>query len=135
MAEDGNWSADIANLGDQVANLTLAQAVRLSEYLDRVHGVKAYSHFELAPRPDPNLPPPEQAPVQTEFAVVLEGLADPTKKIQVIKVYRELSGAALKDAKDKVEGAPLTIKDGVSKAEAEKIKAQMEAAGAKITIK
>ena len=77
------------------------------------------------------------APVEekTEFDVVLEGLADPTKKISVIKVVREITGLGLKEAKDLVEGAPKPVKEKVSKDEAATFKKKLEDGGAKVAVK
>ncbi|MDO8954842.1 MAG: 50S ribosomal protein L7/L12 [Gammaproteobacteria bacterium] len=72
---------------------------------------------------------------QTEFSVILEGINDPTVKVNVIKCVRELTGLGLKEAKDAVEGAPHTLKEGVAKKEAEEMKAKIEAAGGKAKLK
>ena len=72
---------------------------------------------------------------QTEFTVVLEGLADPAKKINVIKVVREITNLGLKEAKELVEGAPKPVKENISKDEAETMKKKLEEGGAKVTVK
>ena len=73
--------------------------------------------------------------MKTEFTVMLEGLADPTKKINVIKVVREITNLGLKEAKDLVEGAPKAVKENIAKDEADAIKKKLEDGGANVSLK
>ena len=129
-----NWSADIKNLGDQIVALTLGKAVELGDYMEQVHGIKAAAGgvAVAAPAAAVAVDKPE---VKTEFTVQLDGLADPTKKISVIKVVREITGCGLAEGKTMVESAPKAIKENVSKEEAETVKKKLEDAGAKVTLK
>lgn len=128
-----DWSPDICEIGDKIADLTLIQAVALGNYLEEVHGIKASGGVPLPPPEDEK--PPEKPPEQTEFDLILDGYPE-DKKITVIKVYREVTGAAIKQAKDFIEqniGKPL--KQGLTKSEAEVMKVKFESAGAKVSIK
>ncbi len=136
MATDAavrEWSPATKEMGDKIVELTLKQAKELSDYLDEVHGIKpaaggavmmAAATTEAAPA----------APVKTEFDVVLEGYDD-AKKIAVIKEVRAATALGLKEAKELVEKAPSKVKEGISKEDAEKLKAARETAGAKVSIK
>jgi large subunit ribosomal protein L7/L12 len=131
------WAADIKELGDKIVALTLSKAVELGDYLEQVHGIKpaAAGVAVVAQGPGGPAAAQEEAVVQTEFNVIIEGLTDTTKKIGVIKVVREVTSLGLKEAKDVVEGAPKPLKEGIAKDEAEAIKKKLEEAGAKVTIK
>ena len=126
----------VAELGDKLANLTIAQAVELKNYLKERYQIEPAAGAVIAPTgpantgPTTNAPPPEA----TEFNVILEG-ADPAKKINVIKVVRELTGQGLAEAKATVEGAPKPIKEGIDKKAAEELKKKLEDAGAKVSVK
>ncbi len=119
-------------LGDKIAGLTLKEAKELSDYLEDVHGIKAVAGGVMMAGP---MAAPAEAAVEekTEFDVVLEGFGD--KKIGVIKVVRAATGLGLKEAKDLVEGVPSKVKEGISKEDAEKLKAELEEAGATVSIK
>jgi len=138
MAEENgrSWSNDIVDLGDRIANLKVSQAVELGNYLEEKYGIKAAAGgaVMMAPTTGPTTEAakPEE---QTEFTVTLDGLADPAKKINVIKVVREITNLGLKEAKDLVEGAPKAVKENVSKQDAEAIKKKLEEGGAKVSIK
>ena len=134
MAE---FSSEITALGDQIANLKVSQAVELGNYLEEKYGIKAAAGAVVAAAPVGGGGPAPAAPVeaQTEFTVTLDGLADPAKKIQVIKVVRELTSQGLAEAKATVEGAPKPIKEGVDKKTADEIKKKLEDAGGKVSIK
>lgn len=121
-------------LGDQIVGLTLIEAKELSDYLKDEHGIEpaAGGGVMMAPGGGDG-GGPEAAVEQTEFDVVLESFGD--KKIGVIKVVRAATSLGLKEAKDLVEGVPGTVKDGVSKEDAEKLKAELEEAGATVSIK
>ncbi len=115
---------------DYIKNMTLMDAATLVKELEEELGVSAAAPVAIAGAP---AGPAAAAEEKTEFNVVLTEVGE--KKIQVIKVVRELTGLGLKEAKDLVDGAPKPIKEGVSKAEAETIKKKIEEVGAKIEIK
>ena len=113
-------------------NLTLMEAAALVKELESELGVSAAAPMAMAAAPGAGA---AAAPVaeQDEFTVMLTGSGD--KKIQVIKVVRELTGLGLKEAKDLVDGAPKAVKEGVSKDDAAKFKKMLEDVGAKVTVK
>lgn len=126
------FNAATKELGDKISGLTLKEAKELSDYLEDEYGIKAASGggVMMAAAPADADAAPE---VQTEFDVVLEGFG--VKKIGVIKVVRAVSGLGLKEAKDLVESAPAKVKEGLSKDDAEKLKTELEEAGATVSIK
>lgn len=124
--------ADLAAIKDQLSALTLMEAAALVKDLEESWGVKASSGGGMMMMAGPAAGPAAAAE-QTEFSVELTGAGD--KKIQVIKVVRELTGLGLKEAKDLVDGAPKVIKDGLSKADADAMAKKLEGEGAKVTIK
>ena len=129
------WGSDIKGIGDQIAALTVAKAVELGDYLEEVHKIKpAAGGGGMMMAPAAAAAAPAAAAEPTEFKVVLEGF-DAAKKINVIKVVREITGLGLKEAKDAVEGAPKSVKEGVSKEDAAKIQKQLEDGGAKVSVK
>ena len=115
---------------DYIKNMTLMDAAALVKELEEELGVSAAAPVALAAVA---AGPAAAAEEQTEFNVVLTLAGE--KKIQVIKVVRELTGLGLKEAKDLVDGAPKNVKEGVSKAEAEEVKKKLEEQGAKVEIK
>jgi large subunit ribosomal protein L7/L12 len=127
--------ADLAALKDQLSQLTLMEAAQLVKDLEEAWGVKAASGGGMMMAMPAGGAGGAAAPAaeKTEFAVELTASGD--KKIQVIKVVRELTGLGLKEAKDLVDGAPKIVKDGVSKADAESMQKKLEAEGAKVTLK
>src|SRR3990172_7115524 len=129
------FPAETKKLGDTIAGLTLKEAKTLSDYLEEVHGIKAAAGgaVMMAAMPAGDGGAPAAAEEKTEFDVVLEGFGD--KKIGVIKVVRAGTGLGLKEAKELVEGVPAKVKTGLSKADAEKLKTELEEAGATISIK
>jgi len=135
MAEGNGrvWTPDIKDIGDKIAALTVAKAVELGDYLEQEYKIKpAAAGVAMAA---PAAAATAEAPVaKTEFTVQLDGF-DAAKKINVIKVVRELTGLGLKEAKDLVEGFPKPIKENIPKEDAEKIKKQLEDGGAKVSIK
>ncbi len=135
MATDtASYSDATKDLGDKIAQLTLKQAVELGDYLKQVHGIEAAAGGAvMMAAPAAGGAAAEAAPVKTEFDVILEAFGD--KKIGVIKEVRAITGLGLKEAKDLVEGVPAKVKEGLSKEEAEKIKTQLEGAGATVSIK
>jgi large subunit ribosomal protein L7/L12 len=126
-------SAELKALGDQIAGLTLKQAKELSDYLKDAHGIEAAAGGAVMMAPAGAGGGAEAAVEQTEFDVVLTSFGD--KKLDVVKVVKNLTGASLMDAKKLVEAVPAKIKEGVEKAEAEKVKAELEAAGGSVEIK
>jgi large subunit ribosomal protein L7/L12 len=129
------FPAEIKELGDKIVELSLKDAKELSDYLEDVHGIKAASGgaVMMAPGAGGAGGGEEAEPEKDEFDVVLEDFGD--KKIGVIKVVRTLTGAGLKEAKEMVEKVPSKIKEGIPKEDAEKIKKDLEEAGAKVAIK
>lgn len=125
----------IKTLGDKIVSLTLLQAKSLADYLEQVHGIKpAGGGVMMAAMPGgAGGAAPAAAAEQTEFDVILAAFGE--NKIGVIKVVRAATGLGLKEAKDLVEAAPKPIKTGLSKADAEKLKAELEGSGAKVEIK
>ena len=125
--------ADLKKLVDELSNLTVLEAAELSKLLEEKWGVSAAAAVAVAAAPGAGGGGAAAAEEKTEFSVVLASAGD--KKIEVIKEVRAITGLGLKEAKDLVEGAPKPVKDGVAKDEAEKIKAQLEKAGAKVELK
>lgn len=123
--------ADLASIKDQLSALTIMEAAQLVKDLEETWGVKAATGGGGGG--GGAAAPVAAAVEQTEFTVELTSAGD--KKIQVIKVVREITGLGLKEAKDLVDGAPKVLKEGLPKAEAESIQKKLEAEGAKITIK
>lgn len=122
------------DLGEKIIGLTLKQAKELSDYLENVHGIKpAAGGAVMMAAPGAGGAAAAPAEAQTEFTVQLESFGE--KKLDVIKVVRASTGLGLKEAKDLVESAPSKIKEGVSKEDAEKLKKELEAVGAKVAIK
>jgi len=121
-------------MGDKIVELTLKEAKELSDYLKDVHGIEpAAGGGIVMASPGAGDGGAAAAEEQTEFDVVLENFGD--KKIGVIKVVRSATALGLKEAKDLVEAAPSKVKEGVSKEDAEKVKGELEAAGATVSIK
>jgi len=127
--------ADIKEVGDKIAGLTLKQAVDLANYLKEAHGIEpaAGGVVMAAGGPGAASGPAAAEPVKDTFDVVLKAAGD--KKIQVIKVVRQVTGLGLKEAKDLVEGAPKTVKENLTKDEAEKLKKELEEQGASVELK
>ena len=128
------FSSTAVELGDKIVGLTLKEAVELSDYLKDVHGIEPASGGGAVMMAAPSGEAAPAAEEKTEFDVVLEGYGD-SKKIGVIKVVRAATGLGLKEAKDLVEGAPNKVKEGISKEDAEKLKAELEEAGGQVAIK
>ena len=121
--------AELQKIVDELSKLTILEASELTKMLEEKWGVSAAAAVAVAG------PAAAAAPVEekTEFTVVLTAAGE--KKIEVIKEVRALTGLGLKEAKDLVEGAPKTVKEGVNKDEANKIKATLEKVGAKVELK
>ena len=133
-AEAPTYADNIKSLGDSIVKLTVLEAKALGDYLETVHGIKAAAAAAgpaIAAAPTEAAAPKE---VQTEFDVSLEAY-DAAKKIGIIKVVRAATGLGLKEAKDAVEAAPKVIKTGISKDDAEKLKKELEEAGATVKVK
>ena len=124
--------ADLAKLVDELSALTVLEAAELSKLLEEKWGVSAAAPVAVAAA-GPVAAAAPAAEAQTEFTVILAAAGD--KKINVIKEIRTITGLGLKEAKDLVEGAPKTVKEGVSKDEADKIKKVLEENGAKVEVK
>lgn len=129
------FSAETKSMGDKIASLTLKQAKELSDYLKAEHGIEAAAGgaVMMAPAGAGAGGAAAAAAEKTEFDVVLTGFGD--KKLDVVKVVKTITGASLMDAKKMVEGVPATIKQAVSKDEANKIKAEVEASGGTVELK
>jgi large subunit ribosomal protein L7/L12 len=126
--------ADLAKLVDDLSALTVLEASELSKMLEEKWGVSAAAPVAVAAAPGAGgAAPAAAAEEKTEFDVVLAAFGD--NKINVIKEVRAITGLGLGEAKALVEGAPKTIKEGASKADAEDIKKKLEAAGAKVELK
>jgi large subunit ribosomal protein L7/L12 len=139
MAEGNGaaYAASITELGDRIAKLTIVEAVQLKDYLREKYKIEPAAGAVAVGPVSPTTPTQEKPAEKTEFTPTLEGLADPAKKITVIKVVREITQLGLKEAKDLVEGAPKPLpgKENIAKEEAETIKKKLEDAGAKVSLK
>jgi large subunit ribosomal protein L7/L12 len=122
--------ANLEKLVEELSTLTVLEAAELSKLLEEKWGVSAAAPVAVAAAPGAAAAPVE---VKDEFTVVLAAAGD--KKINVIKAVREITGLGLKEAKDLVEAAPKPVKEAVPKADAEKLKAKLEAEGAKVELK
>ena len=126
--------ADLQKIVEDLSNLTLLEAAELTKLLEQKWGVSAASFaVAAAPGAAAGAAAAPAAEEKTEFDVVLTGVGE--KKIQVIKVVRELTSLGLKEAKDLVEGAPKAVKEGISKEEAETVKKKLEEVGATVEVK
>jgi large subunit ribosomal protein L7/L12 len=114
--------ADIKELGDALVNLTVKEVSELADYLKEEHGIEPAAAGDAGGGDE-----------QTEFDVVLKAAGG--SKLAVVKLVKEMTGLGLKEAKEKVDSAPAALKEGVSKDEAEALKAQLEEAGAEVEIK
>jgi large subunit ribosomal protein L7/L12 len=130
-----NFSGETKSLGDQIANLTLKQAKELSDYLEAEYGIKPAAGGVVVAAGGGGGEGGGPAPVaeKTEFDVVLTGFGD--KKLQVVKVVKDLLGVPLMEAKKLVEGVPATLKQGVAKDEANNLKTKIEAEGGSVELK
>ncbi|MBI3467968.1 MAG: 50S ribosomal protein L7/L12 [Planctomycetes bacterium] len=132
VAETTAWSDTIRELGDKIVGLTLLEAKALGDYLETVHGIKPAAGAVIAAMPAAGAAGPA-VEEKTEFDVILEAFGE--NKVPVIKVVRAATGLGLKEAKELVEAAPKPVKTGLSKEAAEKLKGELEAAGAKASLK
>ena len=120
---------DLQKIVEDLSGLTVLEAADLAKMLEEKWGVSAAAAVAVAAGPAAAAPVEEK----TEFTVMLTAIGE--KKIEVIKEVRAITGLGLKEAKDLVEGAPKPVKEGVNKDEAQKVKAQLEKAGAKVELK
>jgi large subunit ribosomal protein L7/L12 len=125
--------ANLEKIVDELSGLTVLEAAELAKLLEAKWGVSAAAAVAVAAAPAAGVAAAAPVEEQTEFTVVLAAVGD--KKIEVIKEVRAITALGLKEAKDLVEAAPKPVKEGVSKEEAEKIKAALEKAGAKVELK
>jgi large subunit ribosomal protein L7/L12 len=123
--------ADLSKIVSELSSLTVLEAAELAKMLEEKWGVSAAAAVAVASAP--GAAPAAAVEEQTEFTVMLAAIGD--KKIEVIKEVRAITGLGLKEAKDLVEATPKAVKEGVSKDEGEKLKAQLEKAGAKVELK
>lgn len=133
MSNEVQYSDATKDLGDRIACLTLLEAKSLADYLENVHGIKPAAGAAVVMAGAAPAGAAAAAEEKTEFDVVLTAFGE--NKIGVIKVVRAITGLGLKEAKDLVEGVPKPIKQAVSKEDAEKIKAEIVAAGGTVDIK
>ncbi|KLU05121.1 LSU ribosomal protein L7/L12 (P1/P2) [Rhodopirellula islandica] len=127
------FSAEAKELGDKIANMTLKQAKELSDYLKDEHGIEPAAGGGAVMMAGPAEGGAAAEVEQTEFDVVLTSFGE--KKLNVVKVVKNITGASLMDAKKMVEGCPATLKEAVSKEDAEKVKAEVEEAGGSVELK
>jgi large subunit ribosomal protein L7/L12 len=125
--------ANLEKIVEDLSSLTILEAAELAKLLEEKWGVSAAAAVAVAAGPAAGAAAAAPVEAQTEFTVMLTAAGD--KKIEVIKEVRAITALGLKEAKDLVEGAPKAVKEGVTKEEAEKIKAQLEKAGAKVELK
>ncbi len=129
-----DFTKDTQDLGDRIVGLTLKAAKELSDYLDEVHGIKPAAGGAMMMAAPGGAAGGGEAPAEkTEFDVMLDSFGD--NKIGVIKVVRAATSLGLKEAKDLVESCPAKVKEGISKADAEKLKKELEEVNAKVSIK
>ena len=134
MSEEKVFAEEIKALGDKIAALTLKDAKALSDYLEEAYGIKAAAGGAVVmagPAAGGDAAP--AAEEKTDFDVVLENFG--AKKLEVIKVVRAATGLGLKEAKELVEGVPSKVKEAISKDDAEKLKKELEEAGATVSLK
>lgn len=125
--------ANLEKIVEDLSSLTVLEAAELAKLLEAKWGVSAAAAVAVAAGPAAGAAAAAPVEEQTEFTVVLAAVGD--KKIEVIKEVRAITGLGLKEAKDLVEAAPKPVKEGATKEDAEKIKAQLEKAGAKVELK
>jgi large subunit ribosomal protein L7/L12 len=133
-ADVNEYSDATKEIGDKIVGLSLLEAKALADYLKEVHGIEPAGGGVMVAGPMPGGDGGGEAAVEKDsFDVVLTGFGD--KKINVIKVVRNITGLGLKEAKDLVEGVPKPLKEAVSKEDAEKLKAEIEEAGGTCELK
>jgi len=130
---DTTFEAKVTKIGDEIASLSLKEAVDLAAYMKDKYGIEPAAGGGMMMAAAGAGAGAEAAVEQTEFDVILENCG--ANKIQVIKVVREATGLGLKEAKDLVDAAPKPVKEKISKDDADKLKTLLEGAGGKVTIK
>ncbi len=133
MSDTKTFDAKVTQLGDSIAALTLKEAVDLADYMKSAYGIEPAAGGAVMVAGGGGAAAAPAAEAQTEFTVVLEECG-PTK-IAVVKVVREATGLGLTESKALVDGAPKAIKENISKDDAAKLKAALEGAGGKVTVK
>ena len=133
MSETATVAPELQELGDKIVSLTLKQAKELSDYIKDEHGIEPAAGGGAVMVAAPAEEGAAAAEEQTEFDVVMTGFGD--KKLEVVKITKNLTGSTLMEAKKLVESAPVAIKEKVSKEEAEKVKEELENAGASVELK
>jgi large subunit ribosomal protein L7/L12 len=133
MSDTKTFEAKVTKLGDEIAALTLKEAVDLAEYMKEKYGIEPAAAGAVMMAGGGGGGDAPAAVAQTEFDVILKEAG--ANKINVIKAVREATGLGLADAKALVDGAPKAIKEKVSKEDADKLKAALETAGAKVEVK
>jgi large subunit ribosomal protein L7/L12 len=129
-----SWSPDVVEIGDRIMALTFGGAAELLKYLESGYGIKPASLDGVVPRVLPEVVI-DTSPAETaEFDVVLDGFVA-AHRVAAIRVVREATGLGLKEARDLVEGAPKPVKQRLAKAEAEALKATLEAVGARVSLR
>ena len=131
--ETKTFDEKITKMGDEIAGLTLKEAVDLADYMKDTYGIEPAAGGAVMMAGGGGGDAGDEAAEQTEFDVILEAAGD--KKIQVIKAVREATGLGLKEAKEIVDGAPKAVKEKISKDEAEALKTALEEAGATVAMK
>ena len=133
-AESTPFDASIKSMGDSLVNMKVLEVLQLTKYLKETYGLEAAAAVVQGPAVGPGAATAQEAaPPKTEFDVVLEAIGP--NKINVIKVVRAATSLGLKEAKDLVEAAPKEIKTGISKDDAEKLRKELEDAGATVKVK
>jgi len=127
------FSDNAKELGDKIAGLTLKEAKELSDYLKEAYGIEPAAGGGVVMAAAPGADAGGAAEEQTEFDVMMTSFGD--SKLNVVKIVKNLTGATLMEAKKMVESAPVAIKEKISKEEAEKVKAELEEAGASVELK
>ena len=133
MSDTKTFEAKITDIGDKIAGLTLKEAVDLADYMKEKYGIEPAAGGAVMMAAAGGGGAAAEVEEKTEFDVILENAG--ANKIQTIKAVREATGLGLKEAKDLVDGAPKPVKEKVSQADANALKAKLEEAGAKVTIK
>jgi len=128
------FSDNTKTIGDKIAGLTLKEAKELSDYLKDVYGIEPAAGGAVMMAAAPTDGGGGKPAEKTEFDVILKGF-EPTKKVNVIKIVREITAMSLMDGKKAVEAAPTKLKEGISKEEAEQLKKKVEEAGGQVEIK
>jgi large subunit ribosomal protein L7/L12 len=128
-----SWSPDVAEIGDRVAALTAAEAAELGRYLEAIYGVRATSAHVVRPAVEPDLVVDAET-VPTEFEVVLDRF-DAARRVAVIKAVREVTGLGLKEARDLVDACPKVLQHRLPRGDAERLQAELRAAGAKASVR